>query len=148
MANRSIMKPGSQLPSVFDDFFRPWNEWFSKEDAWPKVWNVPAVNITEEKDIFSVSLAVPGMKKDDFSIDIEGNMLMISCEKEESKEEKEKKFTRKEYNFSSFSRSFTLPDEVNREKIEAHYENGVLKLILPKKEEAKKMAANKHIAVR
>ena len=67
------------------------------------------------------------MKKDDFKIDVDGNMLTISSEKEENKEEKEKKFTRKEYNYSSFSRRFTLPEEVNKEKIEAKYEDGVLK---------------------
>jgi HSP20 family protein len=71
-----------------------------------------------------VSLAAPGMKKEDFKIDVDGNMLTISSEKEETKEEKEKKFTRKEYNYSSFSRSFTLPDEVNKEKIDAKYEDG------------------------
>jgi HSP20 family protein len=75
-------------------------------------------------------------------------MLTISSEKEESKEEKDALYTRKEYNYSSFSRSFTLPEEVNKEKIEATYEDGVLKLALPKKEEAKKLAASKHIAVR
>lgn len=148
MSRQHLMKPGSMLPSVFDDFFRPWNEWFDNKELWPKVWNVPAVNITEEKEDFKVSLAVPGMKKEDFNIDMEGNMLTISCEKEENKEEKEKKFTRKEYNFSSFSRTFTLPDEVNREKIDARYENGVLMIVLPKKEEAKKLVANKHIAIR
>lgn len=148
MSKQHLMKPGSMLPSVFDDFFRPWNEWFDNKELWPKVWNVPAVNITEEKEDFKVSLAVPGMKKEDFNIDMEGNMLTISCEKEENKEEKEKKFTRKEYNFSSFSRTFTLPDEVNREKIDARYENGVLIIVLPKKEEAKKLVANKHIAIR
>lgn len=148
MSKQHLMKPGSMLPSVFDDFFRPWNEWFDNKELWPKVWNVPAVNITEEKDDFRVSLAVPGMKKEDFNIDMEGNMLTISCEKEESKEEKEKKFTRKEYNFSSFSRTFTLPEDVNRDKIDARYENGVLMIVLPKKEEAKKLMANKHIAIR
>jgi HSP20 family protein len=79
---------------------------------------------------------------------VEGNMLTISCEKEESKEEKEEKFNRREYSYSSFSRSFTLPEEVNREKIDAKYEDGVLKLMLPKKEEAKKLAMGKHIAVK
>lgn len=148
MSKQHLMKPGSMLPSVFDDFFRPWNEWFDNKELWPKVWNVPAVNITEEKEDFKVSLAVPGMKKEDFNIDMDGNMLTISCEKEENKEEKEKKFTRKEYNFSSFSRTFTLPEDVNREKIDARYENGVLMIVLPKKEEAKKLVANKHIAVR
>jgi HSP20 family protein len=109
--------------------------------------NIPAVNVTEHKDEFRVELAVPGMKKDDFKIDVDGNMLTISSEKEESKEEKDKKFTRKEYNYSSFSRSFTLPDEINKEKIDAKYDNGILKIALPRKEEAKKLTA-KHIAVK
>jgi HSP20 family protein len=108
---------------------------------------VPPVNITENQDNYLVSLAVPGMKKDDFKIDVDGNMLTISSEKEETKEEKEKKFTRKEYSYSSFSRSFTLPDEVNREKIDAKYEDGVLKISLPRKEEVKKPTA-KQIAVK
>ena len=87
------------------------------------------------------------MKKDDFKIDVEGNMLTISCEKEENKDEKEKRFTRREYSYYSFSRSFTLPEEVNREKIEAMYEDGILKLVLPRKEEARRNAAKK-IAVK
>lgn len=136
------------FPAVFDDFFRPWNEWFEGNQLWPRFSNMPAVNIIEEDDAFKVSLAVPGMKKEDFEIDIDGNMLTISCEKEEKKEEKEKKFTRKEYNYSSFSRSFTLPEGVNKEKIEAKYENGILILGLPKKDEVKKLAASKHIAVK
>lgn len=75
-------------------------------------------------------------------------MLTISSEKEESKEEKDKQFTRKEYNYSSFSRSFTLPEEINREKIDARYENGVLQISLPRKEEMLKKSASRHIAVR
>jgi HSP20 family protein len=110
--------------------------------------NMPAVNIIENKDDFLVSLAVPGMKKDDFNVDVEGNILTISCEKEEKKEEKETRFAGKQYNYSSFSRSFTLPEDINREKIDAHYEEGVLKLSLPKKEEAKTMTASKHISVK
>jgi HSP20 family protein len=148
MSKKSMMKSSLMFPAVFDDFFRPWNEWFEGNEAWSRFSNTPAVNITEEKDVYKVSLAVPGMKKDDFEIDVEGNMLTISCEKEESKEEKEKKFTRKEYNYSSFSRSFTLPEAVNREKIEAKYENGILHMELPKKDEVKKLTASKHIAVK
>ncbi|MGE5106324.1 MAG: Hsp20/alpha crystallin family protein [Sphingobacteriales bacterium] len=136
------------MPSVFNDFFKPWNEWFDNGGFLGRTLTIPAVNITENKDDFVVSLAVPGMKKDDFKIDMEGNMLTISCEKEEKKEEKEARYTRKEYNYSSFSRSFTLPEDVNKEKIEAKYEDGVLKLMLPKKEEAKKAAISKHIAVK
>lgn len=136
-----------RMPSVFDEFYRPWNEWFDNGFS-ERTMTVPAVNVVENKDDYRLSLAVPGMKKDDFNIDIEGNMLTISCEKEEKKEEKEAKFTRKEYNYTSFSRSFTLPEEVNREKIDAKYEDGVLKLVMPKKEEAKKLASSKHIAVK
>jgi HSP20 family protein len=143
-----LAKKTDFMPSVFDDFFKPWNNWFENDFFNGKSMNVPAVNITDNKDDFVVSLAVPGMKKDDFNINVEGNMITISCDKEEKIEEKDSRYTRKEYNYSSFSRSFTLPDEIMKEKIEARYEDGVLKLMLPKKEEAKKMAISKHIAVK
>lgn len=146
MSTKALTKAGSNMPTVFDDFFKPWNELFDG-GLWPRNFNIPAVNITEHKDEYKVELAVPGMKKDDFKIDVNGNMLTISSEKEENKEEKNKKFTRKEYNYSSFSRSFTLPEEINREKIDAKYEDGLLKIALPRKEGAKKLSA-KHIAVK
>jgi HSP20 family protein len=151
MSTKALARNGGKTftPALFDDFLRPWNTWFEDTDAlWGKGTTMPAVNIVDNKDDFSVSVAVPGMKKEDFNIDVNGNMLTISCEKEENKEQKEAKFTRKEYNYSSFSRSFTLPDEVNKEKINARYEDGVLNLSLPKKEEAKKLQASKHIAVK
>ena len=146
MATQSLTKAGERMPSVFDDIFKPWNEWF-EGGLWGRTMQVPAVNITEQKDDYLVSLAAPGLKKDDFKIDVDGNMLTISSEKEETKEEKDKKFTRKEYNYSSFSRSFSLPEEINKEKIEAYYEDGVLKITLPRKEEARKTTA-KHISVK
>ncbi len=148
MGTQALAKTTEKMPSVFDDFFKPWNEWFDNGGYSGRTINVPAVNITEQKDDYQVSLAAPGMKKDDFKIDVNGNMLTISSEKEEKKEEKEKRYTRKEYSYSSFERCFTLPDEVNKEKIDARYEDGVLRLVLPKKEEAKKMAISKHIAVK
>ena len=147
MGTQALSKVSERMPSVFDDFFKPWNEWFDNGGLLGRAMNVPAVNITEQKNDYLVSLAAPGLKKDDFKIDVDGNMLTISSEKEETKEEKDKKFTRKEYNYSSFSRSFTLPEEINKEKIEAKYEDGVLKISLPRKEEAKKPAA-KNIAVK
>jgi HSP20 family protein len=147
MGTQALTKTGERKPSVFDDFFKPFNEWFDNGGIWGRTMNVPAVNITEEKNDYIVSMAVPGMKKDDFVIDVEGNMLTISSEKEERREDKDKKFTKMEYNFSSFSRCFTLPEEINKEKIEARYEEGVLKIVLPFKEGAKKIAA-KHIAVK
>jgi HSP20 family protein len=147
MGTQTLAKSGERMPSVFDDFFKPWNEWFDNSSFLGRVMNVPAVNIIEQKNDYLVSLAVPGLKKEDFKIDVEGNMLTISSEKQESKEEKDKKFNRKEYSYSSFSRSFTLPEEINKEKIEATYEDGVLKISLPRKEEAKKPAV-KQIAVK
>jgi len=150
MPTRTLTRSTGLLPSVFEDFFRPWNDLFETTNSglFGRVLTMPAVNITENKDDFKVSLAAPGMKKSDFNIDVQGNILTISAELEEKKEEKEENYTRKEYNFSSFSRSFTLPDEVNKEKIEAAYVDGVLNLSLPKKEEAKKAAISKHVAVK
>jgi HSP20 family protein len=147
MGTQLLTKRKEGLPSVFDDFFKPWNEWFDNGGYMGRTMNVPAVNITEQNDKYLVSLAIPGMKRDDFKIDVDGNIITISSEKEESKEEKDKKYTRKEYNYSSFCRSFTLPDEINKEKIDARYEDGVLNISLPRTEEAKK-TTTKHIAVK
>ena len=147
MSKQVLTKTSERFPTFVDDFFKPWNEWFDNDNRFWATVRIPSVNITENKDEYNVSLAVPGMKKEDFKIDVNGNMLTISCEKDETKEEKDKKYTRKEYSYSSFSRTFTLPEEVNREKIDARYEDGLLKLSLPRKEEAKKFAA-KQIAVK
>ncbi len=97
------------------------------------VATVPAVNVTETNGNYQVMLAAPGLKKDDFRIDVDGNLVTISAETTSEKEEQDKQFTRKEYNYSSFSRTFTLPENIDRDKIEAVYENGELKLMLPKK---------------
>ncbi|HUZ57846.1 MAG TPA: Hsp20/alpha crystallin family protein [Hanamia sp.] len=148
MNTRTLAKRAERLPSVFEDFFnKPLLDIF--DGGFPsRMMNVPAVNITDRKDDYLVSMAAPGLKKEDFKIDVEGNMLTIGSEKEEKNEEKDEKYTRQEYSYSSFERSFTLPDEVNEDKIYAHYQDGVLKLVLPKKEEAKKMAIRKQIAVK
>jgi HSP20 family protein len=148
MATKALARTGTRFPSLFTDFFTPFNDWFDGGNVVSREMTIPAVNITEQKDDYQVSLAAPGLKRDDFNIDLEGNMLTISCEKEEKKEEKDKRYNRKEYSYSSFERSFTLPDEVNKEKIDAKYEDGVLKIVLPKKEEAKKAVISKHIAVK
>ena len=147
MGTQALPRRSERTPSIFEDFFKPWNEWFDNGGFLGRTLNVPAVNITEDKNAYEVSLAAPGMKKDDFKIDVDGNMLTISSEKEKTNEEKDKKFTRKEYSYSSFSRSFTLPEEVNQERIDAKYEEGVLKISLPRKEETKKPAA-RQIAVK
>jgi HSP20 family protein len=113
----------------------------------PNMMTVPAVNIVEKQDHYEISLAAPGMKKDDFNIDVEGNLLTISAESQQRREEKDERHTRQEFNYTSFSRAFTMPDGVVRDKIDASYGNGLLRLMLPKTEEAKK-AASKHIAVK
>ncbi len=136
MATNALMKTRESFPALFDDFFKPWNEWFDGNGIMKHTLTVPAVNISEEKEHYKITMAAPGMKKDDFKVDVDGNMMTISAATEEEKEEKDKKYTRKEYNYSSFSRSFTLPEEVNKDKVAAKYDNGVLTLTLPKKEEA------------
>lgn len=149
MSTKALTKSNELFPTVFfDDLLKPWNDWFGNGGSSARALTTPAVNIKEDKDEYKVSVAAPGLKKSDFNIDLEGNMLTVSCEKEENKEEKDARHTRREYNYSSFSRSFTLPEEVAKDKIEAAYEDGVLKLTLPKKEEAKKAVLSKHIAVK
>ncbi len=148
MLTKALTGNGAGLPAVFDDFFKPWNEWFDVgTGVFNRTLNIPAVNIKESKDDFKLSFAVPGMKKDDFHIGIEGNMLTISSEKEEHHEEKEDRFTRKEYNYSTFSRSFSLPEYVQKDNIQATYTDGILQINLPKKEEVKKSLV-KNIVVR
>jgi Molecular chaperone (small heat shock protein) len=147
MATKSMM-PTIQTPSLFTDFFTPWNEWFDNGSLMERTLTIPAVNVKENGDHYSISLAAPGLKKEDFNIRIEGNLLTISSEKEEKTEQKEERFTRKEYSFSSFSRSFNLPDDVKQDNINAHYENGVLNIQLPRKEENKKIFATRKIAIK
>lgn len=146
MATKEMMKFNNErlFPSLFNDFFKPWNEWFDYDMV--KTITVPSVNVSETNGNFKVTMAAPGLKKDDFKIDVDGNMITISAETKSEKEEKDEKFTRKEYNYQSFCRSFSLPEMIIQEKIEAKYENGELMLLLPKKAEVKKAAA-KHIAV-
>jgi len=148
MSTKSLVKAGDRFPAVFDDFFKPWNEWFTNAGFLSKPLTVPAVNVVENHNEYKVNLAAPGMKKSDFEINVEGNMLTISSEKEESKEEKDEQYTRKEFSYSSFSRSFSLPEDVKQDKIEAAYEDGVLKISLPKREDARTKSISKHIAVK
>lgn len=123
------------LPTLFDDFFKPWREWFDNE--WERVATVPAVNVKEDSQSFKITMAAPGLKKEDFKIDVDGNLITISAEKTSKKEEKEEKYTRNEYNYTSFSRTFTLPDNIKTDKIEAQYDSGELTLLLPKVAEEK-----------
>ncbi|MCB2207314.1 MAG: Hsp20/alpha crystallin family protein [Bacteroidetes bacterium] len=121
------------FPSVWEDFFN--NDLFNLPAVASRGATVPAVNINETDKEFELELAAPGLKKNDFKVNIDRNVLTVSTEKKEEKEEKDKNFTRKEFSYHSFSRSFTLPESINQEKIDAKYNDGVLKLVLPKKDE-------------
>jgi len=120
------------LPSLMNDIFNP--DWFGGMETNNRV--NPAVNIKENDDSFQIEFAVPGFKKDDFNIELDNDVLTVSSEVKESNEKKEEKFTRKEYSFTSFKRAFTLPETVDGSKIEASYEDGILRLFVPKKDEA------------
>jgi len=101
------------------------------------VSRVPAVNIAENENEFHIELAAPGLKKEDFKISLDKNILSVSVEKKIENVEEGKKFTKREYNYTSFARSFTLPETVDHSKINAEYTDGVLKLSVAKREEAK-----------
>ena len=100
---------------------------------------VPKVNVKEDDDNFMIEMAAPGMKKDDFKVELHNDLLTISSESEQNHEAKEDKgkYTRREYAYHSFQRSFSLPTTADGEKVEAKYEDGVLKLTIPKREESK-----------
>jgi len=106
-------------------------------DFFGKRFSDPAANIIENSDSFQLEIAAPGMAKDDFKINLENNILTISAEIEDQKREEGKLYSRKEFYYGSFSRSFTLPKTINLDNIKADYENGILKINLPKKDEAK-----------
>ncbi|MCF6182983.1 Hsp20/alpha crystallin family protein [Lutibacter sp.] len=122
------------MPSIFDDFFKDW----SLSNYSDTNTTLPAVNIKENENEFTVEVAVPGMDKKDFKINLDDNVLTISSEKIYENEDENDKYTRKEYSYQSFERSFNLPkDVVNSDKITANYKNGELVINIPKKEEAK-----------
>lgn len=116
---------------LFDEFFKP-ATWGSETSL-----NVPAVNIHETNEAFHLELLAPGLSKEDFKLKLEKGLLTISYEKKTQAENKDYKTHRKEFTVSSFKRSFSVDDKINVDGIQAKYENGVLKLLLPKKEEVK-----------
>lgn len=100
-------------------------------------FNRPAANIIDNEKDFTIQMAIAGMNKDDFNIKIEDDMLTISVERKEVEEKDELNYTRREFRFDGFSRSFTMPDIVDQEKIKADYNNGLMTITLPKSDEAK-----------
>jgi HSP20 family protein len=134
----ALLRFSNQIPTLFDHFLASdlfdWsNRHFSNTET-----TLPSVNIKESTDEFEVELAAPGFIKDDFNIELNNDMLTISSEKKVENETSEgQQFARREFSYQSFSRSFTLPNTADSDKIKAKYENGILKVTIPKKEEAK-----------
>lgn len=136
----SIVKRNTLWPSsntFFDDFFTRdlfnWGDWSGEGSSMPRV------NILETNDKFRVEMAAPGMKKSDFHIELDNDVLTIHSERSsELEQDKDARFTRREFSYQSFKRSFYLPNTVESEKIEAKYRDGILSLLIPKKEEARK----------
>lgn len=132
------------LPSIFNDFFD--NEWMAKANA-----TAPAINVIESDKDYKVEVAAPGMTKDDFNIHLsEDNELVISMEKKnETKEEdkENKKYLRREFSYSKFQQSLVLPDDVEKDKIGAAVNNGVLTIDLPKRQPEEKAKVNRNIEI-
>ncbi len=125
--------------SFIDDFFgRSVSDFFGTEFT----SSTPSVNIIEKDDVYSIEVAAPGLAKDRFNIELDNDNLIISAEQKEESETTDEngKFTRREFNYSSFKRSFHLSDEIDRENINASYDNGVLTVTVAKKDEAIKQS--------
>ena len=127
------------FPRLFDDFFT--RDLFDLGNRGQSFTNttLPSVNIVENNESFAVEMAAPGMRKEDFHIQLNNEVLTISSQKESRDEFKEnERYTRHEFSYQSFERSFHLPKTVvDESKIQAQYENGILRILIPKKEEAK-----------
>ncbi|MCC8062024.1 MAG: Hsp20/alpha crystallin family protein [Rikenellaceae bacterium] len=132
------------LPSIFNDFFG--NEWLPKANS-----NSPAINIRETENLYEVELAARGLTKDDFKIRIEDdNQLVVTMDKssENQEEQDEGRYLRREFYYSHFQQSMILPENIDKEKIEAKVENGVLTIDIPKKKEEEVAPAAKEIEIR
>jgi HSP20 family protein len=130
---RDMISVQDEMNRLFDDFFgRPVmrREW--TEAAW-----CPCVDVSETKDNVIINTEIPGMSKDDVKVSIQDNVLTLSGEKKEEKEEKDANYHRMERSYGSFSRSFTLPTTVQADKVKAAYKDGILRITLPKSEEVK-----------
>ena len=139
----TLMKRNGNLlnsfPALFDDLFnRDLFNWGQSNSSDTNT-TVPAVNIKETNDNYEVEVAAPGMTRKDFKVELDGHILTIRSEKSDEQQEKEEgNYTRKEFSYQSFLRTFNLPKEVvDVDKIQAKYSDGVLHLLIPKKEEAK-----------
>lgn len=140
LAKRDGNKPATR--NMFSSFFSDIDRMFENDMfLMPMHLNrfandtMPAANLRETDKEYAIELAVPGMKRDDFNIEVDEHMLSVSCQREENINEEKDDYTRREYNYSSFSRTFRLPETVVADKIKAQYDNGVLHITVPKAEQ-------------
>jgi HSP20 family protein len=126
----------SAIPSLVDDFFGK-DMLSNLFDDYQTGISIPAVNIIEEHDDFKIEVAAPGLEKKDFTIDVKNNVLFITSERKQEDERKNGKYMRREFSYSSFKRSFSLPESIDVDKINATHKDGVLTINIPKREEAK-----------
>ncbi len=133
-----LVKFSDQFPSIFNSFFdNNMLDWTNRNFSDTNT-TLPSVNVKENAGEFMVEVAAPGFEKNEFNIELNNDVLTISSEKKiENETKSDERVTRKEFSYQSFSRSFTLPTVVERDKIKAKYENGILNIVIPKKEEAK-----------
>ena len=135
------------FPSLFDDFFtKDFFDWNDKNFA-RLGSTLPSVNLKETDQHYLIELAAPGMKKEDFKVEMHNGILTVSAERKEEKEEKKEDFLRREFSYSSFSRSFAVPENSMEDRVEASYKDGILKITLNKKE-AKPVKVSKAIEVK
>lgn len=128
-----LSKPIGTFPamrSLLSDFFE--TDKLNFDDYLRKDW-MPAVNVIDKRDAYEIELAAPGLKKEDFRIRVEDGILTISSEQKSEKETREGEYTRREFNYQSFSRSFALPQNVKEDDIQANYADGILRLLVSKK---------------
>jgi HSP20 family protein len=128
------LKTRAIWPNLVEEFF---NGEFPKFFEAETRHSIPAVNISENRDEYRIEVAAPGLSKEDFRINLENNVLTVSSEKEEKRNQEDEQVMRREFSYSVFSRSFTLPQTVNPEKIRAVHKEGVLTINVPKRDEAK-----------
>ncbi|MCS6968351.1 MAG: Hsp20/alpha crystallin family protein [Cytophagales bacterium] len=128
----SMLMPSFRFPSLMSDLFNI-EKFFNEAFQLPTLSNaIPAVNVKEDEAGFYMEVAAPGMEKSDFKVQLTDNVLTISAEKKKEKKEEDKNYTRREFNYTSFKRSFTLPENVDKDNIKAEYNNGILHVSIPK----------------
>ncbi|WCT14454.1 Hsp20/alpha crystallin family protein [Mucilaginibacter jinjuensis] len=127
-------RPNSLMPGVNEIFESIFDDTFFSDRM---IARVPAVNISETENSYHVELAAPGLKKEDFKLNLEQNNLAIAVDQAAEQNDNQKNYTKREYSYSSFVRSFTLPEGADHSNIEASYTDGVLKIDIAKREEAK-----------